>query len=304
VLPLTGGTSLGTMRVDSLGAASPVYVTVVSTVSLRYFETLGIPLLSGRALEPRDGSAAARSILLNQKLAREAFPGQSPIGRTVSFPWSGGPLEVVGVVGDENTVDLDSPMRPTVYFPLQRSPDHFESLVIRSEVAPESLTAALRARVRALDPQVSFYDVRTMDEIIADSPAAFQRRYPAFLIGLFAAIALVIATIGVYGIVAYAVAQRKQEIGIRIALGAQRADIFRLVVGQGMGLALLGVAIGIGGALLATRTLSKLLFGVTPTDPATFAFVAAVLLSAAFAASGVPALRASRTEPSKVLGSE
>jgi ABC-type antimicrobial peptide transport system permease subunit len=140
--------------------------------------------------------------------------------------------------------------------------------------------------------------------LIADSPAAFQRRYPAFLIGIFAAIALVMATIGAYGTVAYAVAQRRQEIGIRIALGAQRSDIFRLVVGQGMTLAAIGVLIGIGGALLVTRALSKLLFGVTPTDPSTFALVAGVLLGAAFLASGIPATRASRTEPARVLGDE
>jgi ABC-type antimicrobial peptide transport system permease subunit len=191
-----------------------------------------------------------------------------------------------------------------VYFPLLQGPDHFVYVVARTAVNPASVMASLRARVRALDPQVSFYDVRTMDELIADSPAAFQRRYPAFLIGIFAALALVMATIGAYGTVAYAVAQRRQEIGIRIALGAQRGDIFRLVVGQGMTLAAVGVLLGLGGSLLVTRALSKLLFGVKPTDPATFALVAGVLLAAAFFASGIPAVRAGRTEPARVLGDE
>jgi putative ABC transport system permease protein len=304
VLPLTGGSNTGTMRVDSLGAASPVYTVGVRTISPRYFQTLGLPLLSGRVFDERDQPAATHVVLLNQKLAREAFPGQSPLGRQISFPWSGGPLEVVGVVGDENTVTLDSPIRPAVYFPLTQGADHFEGLVVRTAGNPAVVIGALRSQARALDPQVSVYAVRTMDELIADSPATFQRRYPAFLIGIFAGIALLMATIGTYGMVAYAVSQRRQEIGIRIALGAQRGDIFRLVVGQGMVLAAAGVAIGLVGAMLVTRALSGLLFGVKPTDPATFLIVAAVLLGAAFAASGIPAMRAARVEPVSVLAAE
>ena len=304
VLPLTGGSNTGTLRVDSLGAASPVYTVSVRTISPGYFRTLGIPLLAGRVFDERDRADSTKVVLLNQKLAREAFPGQSPIGRTVSFPWSGGPLEVAGVVGDENTVTLDSPVRPAVYFPLLQGPDHYENLVIRTAGNPSAVMGTLRAQVRALDPQVSIYGVQTMDELIADSPAAFQRRYPAFLIGMFAGIALLMATIGTYGMVAYAVAQRRQEIGIRIALGAQRADIFRLVVGQGMALAVIGVAVGLAGAALVTRALSRLLFGVTPSDPATFLVVSGILLGAAFAASCIPALRASRVQPASVLSNE
>ena len=304
VLPLTGGSNTGTLRVDSMGAASPVYTVSVRTISPGYFQTLGIPLLGGRTFDERDRAGAAKVVLLNERLAREAFPGQSPLGRQVSFPWSGGPLEVAGVVGDENTVTLDSPVRPAVYFPLLQGPDHYENLVVRTSGNPAAITGALRTQVRALDPQVSIYDLRTMDEVIADSPAAFERRYPAFLIGMFAAVALMMATIGTYGIVAYAVAQRRQEIGIRIALGAQRGDIFRLVVGQGMALAVIGVAIGIAGAALVTRALSGLLFGVTPSDPATFLLVSGILLGAAFVASCIPALRASRVQPATVLGND
>jgi predicted permease len=304
VLPLSGGSNTGTMRIESLGAASPVYTVSVRTISSHYSQTLGIPLLAGRLFDERDRPGATRVVLLNRKLAAEAFPGQSPLGRLISFPWSGGPLEVAGVVGDENTVTLDRPIRPAVYFPLLQGPDHFEYIVVRTAGNPASIASTLRARVRALDPQVSLYDVQSMDEMIADSPAAFQRRYPAFLIGIFAAIALVMAASGTYGMVAYAVAQRRQEIGIRIALGAQRSDVFRLVVGQGMALAAAGVVIGLAGAAIVTRALSKLLFDVTPTDPATFATVAAVLLGAAFVASAIPAIRAARVAPASVLGSE
>ena len=304
VLPLSGGSNTGTMRIDSLGAASPVYTVSVRTISPHYFQALGIPLLSGRLFDERDRASATRVVLLNRKLAAEAFPGQSPLGRQISFPWSGGPLEVAGVVGDENTVTLDSPIRPAVYFALAQGADHFEYLVLRTAGNPAAVAGALRAQVRVLDPQVSIYDVQSMDAMIADSPAAFQRRYPAFLIGIFAAIALVMAAIGTYGMVAYAVAQRRQEIGIRIALGAQRGDIFRLVVGQGMGLAAVGVVIGLAGAALVTRALSSLLFDVTPTDPVTFVTVAAVLLGAAFVASGIPAIRATRVAPASVLGNE
>jgi putative ABC transport system permease protein len=146
------------------------------------------------------------------------------------------------------------------------------------------------------------YDVRTMEDVIANSTAAFQRRYPALLIGIFAAVALVMASIGTYGVVAFSVEQRRQEIGIRLALGAQRGDIFRLVVGQGMAMAAVGVAVGAVGAVLATRGLEKLLFGVTATDPWTFAMTAGVLLGSAFAASCVPGVRASRVAPGVSLG--
>jgi putative ABC transport system permease protein len=213
-------------------------------------------------------------------------------------------LQIVGVVGDENTAALDEAIRPAVYFPDLQGRDEYLSLVVRTAREPGSLAAALRAQVRALDPQVSIYGLRTMEEVIAESPAAFLRRYPAFLMGAFAAIALLMATIGTYGMVAYAVAQRRHEIGIRIALGAQRRDIFGLVIGQGMLLVAGGVAVGLAGAALATRALGKLLFGVAAFDPVTYAAAAAVLMGTALAAAYFPALRATRVAPGTTLGSE
>jgi putative ABC transport system permease protein len=305
ILPLGGGGNTGTMRIPGRPetALHPWEVNV-RTISRGYLPAMGIPMLAGRAFDEHDIAGAPQVAMLNQTLAKLAFPGQDPLGKQVEFEWSGGPLLVVGVTADENTDSIDSVVRPVVYFPELQGGASVVNIVVRSAGAPADLNRAIRAEVRALDPEVPVYLMKTMEEVIADSPATFTRRYPALLMSLFAVIALVMATVGTYGVVAYSVTQRTHEIGIRVALGARNADILRLVVGQGLALVIAGVAIGLVGAALLSRALVKLLFGVQPLDPAVFAGVSAVLVAAAIVASYIPARRAMRVPPGVALGSE
>jgi putative ABC transport system permease protein len=206
------------------------------------------------------------------------------------------------VAGDENTGSLDSEVQPVVYFPYSQTLDGGWSTVVRTAGLATGVIAAVRNEVRALDPEVVVSRVRTMEQVIADAPYTVMRRYPAMLMGAFAAIALLMAIIGTYGLVAYGVSQRRHEIGVRVALGARPADILRLVMGRSLALALAGIAVGVSTAAVLTRALQKLLFGVTPLDPATFAVVASVLLGAVLAASFIPARRATQMPPGAMGG--
>jgi putative ABC transport system permease protein len=305
ILPLGRAGGTGTMRIPNRPetALHPWEVNV-RTISGGYLPAMGLPVLAGRPFNGHDLPAATHVALINQYLARLAFPGQDPIGKQIEFEWSGGPLHVVGVTADENTASLDMEIRPVVYFPDLQDASPAVNIVVRSAAPPLALGRAIRAELHALDPEVPVYAMKTMKEVIADAPSTFTRRYPALLMGLFAAIALVMATVGTYGLVAYAVTQRTHEIGIRIALGARNSDIFRLVVGQGIALVLAGVAIGLAGAALLSRVLTRLLFGVQPLDPQIFGLVSAILIAAAILASYIPARRAMRVDPGVALGSE
>jgi putative ABC transport system permease protein len=305
LLPLGGGGNTGTMRIPNRPetALHPWEVNV-RTISRGYLAAMGVPLLAGRGFDTHDVPGAPQVAMINRKLARMAFPGEDPVGKQVEFEWSGGPLRVVGVTADENTTSLDTAISPVVYFPDTQGGSSVVNIVVRAAGIPTVLSRAIREEVRALDPEAAIYLVKTMDEVIADSPATFTRRYPALLMTLFAAIALVMATVGTYGLVAYGVTRRTHEIGIRIALGAGNRDILRLIVGQGIALVLAGVAIGLAGALLFSRALAKLLFGVQPFDLPIFALVSAILLAAAILASYIPARRALRVPPAVALGSE
>jgi putative ABC transport system permease protein len=302
-LPLAGTGNTGTLQV--VGRPEDKKVTVyVRDVSRGYLRALGIPLIAGRAFDERDRPGSARVVMVNRRLTRTVFPNDDPIGKRIQFPWSNGELEIAGVVGDENTVSLDTELRPVVYFPYEQGPDSGWGMVVRTAGAASGLASAIRAEVRTLDAQVPVFDVKTMDQMISDSPSTVMRRYPAMLMGAFAAIALVMASIGIYGLIAYGVSRRMHEIAVRIALGAGPLDILRLVTGQGMAAALGGIAAGLVCAAMLTRGLEKLLFGVTPLDPATFAAVPAVLLMAAVLASVLPARRAIRVAPGEALGRE
>ena len=305
VLPLGIGGNTGTMHLP--GRPETVehpWEVNVRTISSGYLTAMGVRILAGRSFDARDVAGAPQVAMINQTLARLAFPNQDPVGRQIEFLWSNGPLQVVGVTADENTDSLDQQIRPAVYFPALQGAAVAVNVVVRSSAAPAGLSRAIRDEVRALDPEAAVYLMKTMEEVIADSPATFTRRYPALLMSLFAAIALVMATVGTYGLVAYSVTQRTHEIGIRMALGAGSSDILRLVVGQGIALVLGGVAIGLGGAALLSRALTKLLFGVQPLDPGVFAAVSAILVAAAVLASYIPARRAMRVPPGVALGSE
>jgi putative ABC transport system permease protein len=301
VLPLIGG---NTTRFYPASRPKPAPGQEIEAnlrdVSAGYFSVVRIPLVGGRYFTEHDDAKAPGVIIVNQTLAHLVFPQQNPVAQRLIFPGVGTePYEIVGVVGDERVNGLDARITPVVYYPyLQDSPlGQGNTLVVRTKGDPVSFSNAIRSECRALEPAMAVFEVRTMEQIIANTPATFMRRYPALLIGLFAVLALLLASLGIYGVISYTVGQQTHEIGVRLALGAQRRDVLRLVMSRGMMLALIGVSGGVVGALVLTRLLQGLLFGVTATDPATFAGVVALLLTVALLACYIPARRATKVDP-------
>jgi putative ABC transport system permease protein len=258
-----------------------------------FLEALGVPLLGGRNISDRDSSSSPGVVVINQTLATQFFPNEDPLSHRLTI--NGVSRNIVGVVGDVKYEGLGTPVRPQVYVPFAQSPFPGMRLVVRTSTEPKSVAAAAQARIQAIDKEEGATQVATMNELISESVA--QPRFNAFLIGLFAALAFILASIGIYGVISYDVTQRTSEIGIRMALGAQAPDIVRLVLRQGVLLTLGGLLLGIVGASALTRFLASLLFEVHPTDAATYAIVSALLAIVAFAASWIPTRRATRVDP-------
>ncbi len=273
-----------------------------------YFSTLEIPLVAGRSFAPTDQADAPRVLVVNESFVRRMWPNETAIGKRLRWADAQrdvGPLEIVGVVRDARTWGLDKEEGPTAYAPVRQVTFpwvRWFSFVVRTAGAPEPLMASLRDQVLRADPDRPVYAMRTLEDALEASLAV--RRFNMLLLEMFAAVALALAVVGIYGVISYTVTQRTQEIGVRIALGAQRADIWRLVVRGGMLWTLAGVALGLGGALVLTRYLQTLLFTIEPTDPATYAAVAATLLLVALAACWWPARRATLVEPMVALRHE
>jgi putative ABC transport system permease protein len=261
------------------------------------FATLDIALRDGRLFTDADTLDKPPVALINQVLARRHFHGRNPVGRRLST--AGQELEIAGVVEDVNLYGLDTKIEPAVYVPHAQHPNEVMSILVHSAQPPASLAAAIRREVMALDREQPIAEVRTMAEVASDS--LMLRRIPAILLGVFALLALALSTVGIYGLTAYSVNQQLQEIGIRVALGAQRGDVLRLVVGRGMGLALAGTALGMAGALAASRLLGGLLFGITNTDATVMAGVPVCLLAVSAVACYLPARRATRIDPISAL---
>jgi predicted permease len=263
---------------------------------------MGVPLLRGRAFTDADRRGARKAVLVSAHAARVFWPGEDAVGKPVSVMQGGfhdDTATVVGVVGDVRYGTLDDPPRPDVYLPYAQSPYGRAVLVVRTPGAPLALVGAVRAALAEVAPGTPAFEVRTMEDRV-EGVTAFQR-FGATLLGLFAAVALVLATLGVYGVVSFGAAQRTRELGVRVALGATRRDLARLVVRGGLAIALAGTLAGLAGALAATRVLRSLLYGVAPTDPATYAAIVLVLGAAVVAASWLPARRAARVAPATVL---
>ncbi len=266
-------------------------------VSPGYFGIVGVPLRAGRLLEERDAVDAPGVLLINQAAALRFFPGQNPLGQRIEF-W-GRERTIVGVVGDERFRGVGEEAPPAAYPPLAQAPIGSASLLVRAGPGVED---ALRRAVWSLDPDLALSGIEGLDRTLAQSMA--RPRFTTVLLGLFAVLALLLASVGVHGLLSYAVVQRTREIGIRLALGAPRAGVVGMVVGRGLALALAGAAVGLAGALGLSRLLRGLLFGVGPTDPVTFAAAPAVLLAVAALASYLPARRAARVDPMIALRSE
>ena len=265
-----------------------------------YFETMRIPLVSGRLLGEQDGVKGAPVILINQALARKYFPAENPLGKYIQLRVPDDPVrEIVGVVGDVRQGGLTTSLDPQLYLPYAQAVITDPYLTIRTAGDPLALQGALRAAVRGLDKSAPVYQISTLEDYISKSVA--QPRFQTFLFACFAGIALILATIGLYGLLSYMVVQRTLEIGLRMALGAQRMDVLGLIARRGLALALIGVAAGVVIAVVMTRLLAGMLYGIRPTDPLTFAATAVVFLLVSIVASSMPAYRAARMDPMKTL---
>ena len=308
---VVSASSISFIPVDGLGSATDFTlddrpkpapgdnpVGDVRVVSDNYFRTLGIPLLQGRdfSLATDHPDDPIIKVIASRTMVDKYWPDQNPIGKRITMDW-GKELhaEVVGVVGDVRLQSLDSPARTTLYWYLPQFPNGFMSFVVRTSGPPSQRLNDIRAAILSTDPETPIGKIRTMDEIEAAS--ASQPRFTVLLLGAFAGLALLLAGIGIYGVMSYVASQRTHEIGVRVALGASRMQILRLMIGDGLRLAVMGVGIGIVGALFASRLLAKLLFETRATEPWAYLSVAAILLTTSLLASYLPARRAARMDP-------
>jgi len=288
--------------------------TPVGIVTPDYFRTMGIPLKSGRLFTDRDDAQAPGVAILSEALAESLFPNEDATGKEILPPGAPPgpgtrPVTVVGIVGDIRHEGLDKDVTPEVYLPFSQSasispwiPSGSMMLVIHTIGDPTTIAAAVRSQILTIDKQVPVYEIETMESRLSDSVSA--RRFNLLLLGVFAFLALTLAAVGVYGVIAYVVEQRTHEIGVRMALGARGNDVLRMLIGQGMGLIAMGVVLGLSGAWALTRVMKSLLFGVSATDPLTFAGTAVVLALVGLFACYIPARRAARIDPMTALRSE
>ena len=304
-LPLTGPASATSYQAEGQPVleAGAMPVTEVRVISGDYFAAMGIPLKAGRLFNSDEEREARRTIVISESMARQAFPGVDPIGRRVNISWGDDEYdEVIGVVGDIHHAGLDEEPRPMIYWPHVRTEYSRMFPIVRTTGDPAAIAAAAREEVKRLDPAQPISGVRTLEEIVSNSIA--QPRLIARLLAVFAAVALALAAIGIYGVVAYSVSQRTREIGIRVALGSTPGGVAKLIAGQGARLAGIGIAIGIPAALLLARGMESMLFNTDPADPATIGIVALVLTGAAIAACLVPLRKALKVDPANALRSE
>jgi len=299
-LPLAGSGPDGTFLINNNPARKGNAEYRVASSS--YFAAMRIPLLRGRTFDASDQPNSPNAAVVSQSLARKYWPNEDPIGQTIQFGNMDGDLRllhVVGVVGDVHHYGVDVAVNPTIYAnAFQRLPSSSFTMVARAQVEPSALVPAMREAVRSLDPQLPV-KFRTLDQVFSSS--LDQHRFSLVIFGAFGGVALLLAAMGIYGVTSYAVAQRTQEIGIRMALGARMSDVLKLVLKNGMSLALIGAALGVAGAFASTRVMSSLLFGVAPTDLATFTAVVVVLIVVALVACYIPARRATKVDPLEVL---
>ena len=270
-------------------------------VTADYFGALGVPLRAGRFFNGFDRADSAPVVIVNETMARRYWPGEDPVGKKITVRRLGKPVarEVVGVVGDVRHTGLDSEPRAELFLHSLQNPFGSMTFLVRTKGEPSALLQSVKQEVWAVNKNLPFYSTATMEDLI--SKTLRERRFSLMLLGVFAAIALVLAGVGIYGLISYSTAQRTHEIGVRVALGAQGRDIVRMVVGEGLLLSGVGVAVGLLGALALTRFLERMLYGVTPTDPLTFAGISALLVAVALAACYLPARRAARVDPMVAL---
>ena len=302
-LPFTGWNMFLEFRVGGAPRVEP-WRTEFQSVGADYFRVMGVPLLAGRAIEPGDRAEAPPVAVVNRALADEIWPARSALGQevTVGDGAAARSFTVVGVVADILDDGFDSQAEPRLYFSFSQRPRRTRTMLLRTVVPPLDLLPAVRRTVGALDPDIPVGAPRSLEQVVAETVAV--RRLALLLAAGFAAVAVLLAAVGVFGVLSYTVSERTREIGLRTALGAARLDVHRLVLGQSLRIAALGVGLGLGAALLVNRVIARLLFGVTPSDPLTFVAVGAVLLTVALVAAYLPARRAMRIDPMEALRHE
>ncbi|MFN7927330.1 MAG: FtsX-like permease family protein [Blastocatellia bacterium] len=301
VLPMSGMNSSGSFNIE--GRQVPPNQSMPHgdrwTASVDYFTTMKIPLVRGRFFEERDGADAPGVAIIDETMARKYWPDEDPLGKRITFERDaqGNPKyrEIVGIVGHAKHRNLEGDSRVQYYLPHAQVGNANMFLAIRTQGEPTNLTAAVRNTIRSFDKDLPLFRVTVMEQLVADSMA--QRRFAMMLLGIFAGVALALAAVGLYGVMSYTVTQRSHEIGIRMALGAQRGDVVKMIVRQGAGLAALGVVIGLGGAFALTRLMANLLFGIKASDPLTFVVIALSLTLIALLACFIPARRATKVDP-------
>jgi predicted permease len=304
-LPLTYNGDSMSIAVEGIPDPPPAQWpdVIYRAIGPGYFNTMGIPMVRGRDFSDQDRADSKYAVVISEKTAHHYWPGQDPIGKRLKpgatssdAPWR----EVIGVVKDVRQNDFIAEPKMQMYFAHRQLKElAANSLVVRTSVEPMSLATSVRNAIWAVDKDQPVANIDTMDHIV--SQAIARQRFSMLLLGIFAGLALVLAAVGIYGVMSYSVAQRRHEIGIRIALGAQRADVLRMTMKQGLKLVALGLLIGLASAFVLTRVMASLLFGISATDPATFASICMVLLGVAALANYIPALRATKVDPIVVL---
>jgi predicted permease len=300
-LPLDGNASAGTYAAEGMPPTTAQNVPRAYThrISPEFFSTLRIPIIAGRTFTEAELTSASLAVVVSERVVKRFWPGQDPIGKRIKFGQltssTGSWLSIVGVVGEVKYRGLpDNPTGdPDIYLPFVERNSQY-AIAVRTAVPPSSLVAPLRAVIRGADPSIPIYQVSTMEDMVASQTS--QSRFTMWLMGVFAAVALTLSVIGIYGVMSYLVSQRTREIGIRLALGADGGDILRLVVGNGARLIAGGIALGVVAAFALQRLVSSLLYGVTAADAAS-AVAVALLAVVALVACYVPALRATRVDP-------
>jgi putative ABC transport system permease protein len=273
------------------------------SVSPEYFATMGIPLAKGRRFTERDSQNAPAVVIVSDAFARKYWPNEDPIGKRITLSYNHtGPREVVGLVGDVKQSKLSDELQPQVYAPFEQMPWPFITAVVRTTGAPEAAAQSLRGVLARVDPMQAAGELRTLDQYVSRSVAT--PRFTALLVGLFAIFALLLAGFGLFSVMAYSVAQRGREIGVRMALGATASDVRTMVVGQALKMAVIGFGIGLAGAFVAGRLLTTLLYGIEPHDPFTLTAVSATLFAVMLLAAYLPARRATRVDPMTALRTE
>ncbi len=300
-LPLTLDISGSDFRIEGHPEPKAGEEMIINTrsISPRYFETLGVPLIKGRDFSDRDKSDSPGAAIINNQLARTYFGAEDPIGKRISFDDRQSWMSIVGVIGDVKQMGLESSAKPEVYFPYLQVAAPEMSLVVRTSSNPLNLAGAVKGEIQLIDKDMPIDDARTMQQLLGESVSG--PRFNLLLLTVFAVVALLLAIVGIYGVMSYTVSQRTHEIGIRVAIGAQPNDVFRMVIGQGMRLAAIGVAFGLLGAFALTRLMTTMLFGVEPTDPATFIGIGVLLSVVTLAACYIPGRRAAKVNPLEAL---